>query len=134
MPAKRINPNLIKIHYSYNATELAKRLRVHKNTIRNWRREGLLALDCHPVLFHGGAVRTFLDAPNARRRCPCPPTMFYCCRCRDRRKPALGLVIYEDRPGSAGNLVAICESCAGIMNRRAKREALPPSCRVSTFK
>jgi hypothetical protein len=125
MPAKRINPNLIKMHYSYSATELSKRLRVHKNTIRNWTREGLPALDCRPVLFHGGAVRTFLVARNASRRCPCPPTMFYCFRCRDRRKPALGLVDYEDRPDTAGNLIAICERCGGIMNRRAKREALP---------
>jgi hypothetical protein len=51
MPAKRINPNLIKVHYSYTATELAKRLGVHKNTIRNWRREGLPALACRRVLF-----------------------------------------------------------------------------------
>jgi hypothetical protein len=122
MSAKRINPN--QMHYSYTATELAKRLHVHKNTIRNWRCEGLPALD-RPVLFHGGAVRTFLVARNASRRCPCPPTMFYCFRCRDRRTPALGLVDYEDRPDTAGNLIAICESCGGIMNRRAKREALP---------
>jgi hypothetical protein len=51
--------------------------------------------------------------------------MFYCFRCRDCRKPALGLVDYEDRLGGAGNLIAICESCGAIMNRRAKREALP---------
>jgi hypothetical protein len=35
MSAKRINPNLIKVHYSYTATELAERVGVHKNTIRN---------------------------------------------------------------------------------------------------
>jgi hypothetical protein len=125
MPTKRINPNLIKVHYSYSATELAKRLGVHKNTIRNWRREGLPALACRPVLFHGGAARAFLVARNANRKRPCPPTMFYCFRCRDRRPPALGLVDYEDLPRGAGNLVAICESCGGIMNRRAKREDIP---------
>jgi hypothetical protein len=124
VPAKRINPNLIKVHYSYTATELAKRLAVHKNTIRNWTREGLPALACRPVLFHGGAVRAFLLARNITRRRPCPPTMFYCFRCRDRRRPALGLVDYEDRPSAAGNLIAICESCGGIMNRRVKREAI----------
>ena len=125
MPAKRINPNLIKVHYSYTAAELGKRLGVHKNTIRNWRREGLPALDIRPVLFHGGAVRGFVAARNASQRRPCPPAMFYCFRCRDRRKPALGLVDYQDRPSGAGNLIAICESCGGIMNRRANREALP---------
>jgi hypothetical protein len=125
MPAKRINPNLIKVHYSYTATELAKRLGVHKNTIRNWGHQGLPALACRPTLYHGGAVRAFLAARNASRRRPCPPTMFYCFRCRDRRKPALGLVDYKDRAGGAGNLIAICESCGGIMNRRARRDSLP---------
>jgi Helix-turn-helix domain len=124
MPSKRINPNLIKVHYSYTASELAKRLGVHKNTVRNWRREGLSALACRPVLFHGGAVRTFLVARKASRRRPCPPSMFYCFRCRDRRKPALGLVDFFDRSCGAGNLVAICESCGAIMNRRARRDAL----------
>jgi DNA-binding XRE family transcriptional regulator len=59
MPAKRINPNLIKVHFSYTATDLAKRLGVHKNTIRNWGREGLPALACRPTLYHGRAVRAW---------------------------------------------------------------------------
>jgi hypothetical protein len=124
MPAKRINPNLIKTHFSYTASELAKRLGVHKNTVRNWTRAGLPALSGRPLLYHGGAVRAFLAASNANRRRPCPPGIFYCFRCRDRRKPALGLVDYIDRPGGAGNLTAICESCGAIMNRRARRDAL----------
>jgi hypothetical protein len=124
MPAKRINPNLVKTHFSYTASELAKRLGVHKNTVRNWTRAGLPALSGRPLLYHGGSVRAFLAASNANRRRPCPPGMFYCFRCRDRRKPALGLVDYVDRPGGAGNLTAICESCDAIMNRRARRESL----------
>jgi hypothetical protein len=124
MPAKRINPNLIKTHFSYTASELAKRLGVHKNTVRNWTRAGLPTLSGRPLLYHGGAVRAFLAASNANRRRPCPPGIFYCFRCRDRRKPALGLVDYADRTGAAGNLTAICESCGAIMNRRARRDAL----------
>jgi hypothetical protein len=125
MPAKRINPNLIKVHYSYTATELAKRLGVHKNTIRNWTRNGLQSLAGRPVLFHGGSVRVFLTASNANRRKPCPPGKFYCFRCRERRGPALGMVDFTDRSVGAGNLTAVCESCGAIMNRRARREALP---------
>ncbi len=125
MPSKRVNPNLVKVHFSYSATELAKRLGIHKNTIRNWRREGLPALDCRPTLYHGGAVRAFLAARNASRRRPCPSGMFYCFRWRDHRKPALGLVDYEDRSGGVGNLISLCESCGGVMCRRARRDALP---------
>jgi hypothetical protein len=78
MPAKRINPNRVKVHYSYTATELAKRLGVHKNTIRNWSRNGLRPLAGRPILFHGGSVRGFLAASNANRRKPCLPGTFYC--------------------------------------------------------
>lgn len=124
MPGKRVNPNLIKAHYSYTASELARRLGIHKNTVRNWTRAGLPALAGRPALYHGGSVRAFLAAANARRRAPCLPGTFYCFRCRDRRKPALGMVDYVDRQRGAGNLSAICETCDATMNRRARREAL----------
>jgi hypothetical protein len=90
VPAKRINPNRVKVHYSYTATELAKRLGVHKNTIRNWTRYGLQPLGGRPVLFHGGSVRIFLTASNASRRKPCPPGAFYCFRCRELASPHWG--------------------------------------------
>jgi hypothetical protein len=124
MPAKRINPNRVKVHYSYTATELAKRLGVHKNTIRNWTRNGLRPLAGRPILFHGGSVRDFLAASNANRRKPCLPGTFYCFRCRERRPPALGMVDFIDRSVGAGNLTAVCESCGAIMNRRARRDTL----------
>lgn len=124
MPGKRINPNLIKEHYSYTASELARRLGVHKNTIRNWERDGLPVIPGRPALYHGGSIRAYLAAANARRRAPCPPGAFYCFRCRDRRKPALGMVDYVDRPRGAGNLTALCEACGATMNRRARRETL----------
>lgn len=124
MPGKRINPNLIKTHFSYTASELAKRLGVHKNTIRNWVLGGLPVLPGRPALFHGGTVRAVLAESNARRRAPCPPGTFYCFRCRDRRKPALGMVDFVDCRRGAGNLTAICDVCNATMNRRARRGAL----------
>ena len=45
MASRRINPNMVKINRSYTARELADRLAVHKNTIRQWQREGLSPLD-----------------------------------------------------------------------------------------
>ena len=65
MASRRLNPNLLKVHRSYTAGELASRLGVHKNTIRNWQRDGLAALDdSRPVLFQGATVREFLRARN----------------------------------------------------------------------
>jgi hypothetical protein len=38
MAGRRLNPRLVKIHYSYTAGELASLLGLHKNTISHWRR------------------------------------------------------------------------------------------------
>jgi hypothetical protein len=125
MSARRVNPYLVKRNRSYTAEELAARLGVHKNTVRNWQREGLTPIDGRrPVLFHGDTVRVFLIGRAADRKRPCPPGAFYCFRCRQPRRPALGMVDYvELKPGS-GNLDALCEMCGTGMHRRARRSAL----------
>ena len=125
MAARRVNPGAVKMHRSYTAGELATRLGVHKNTVRNWQREGLPAIDrTRPLLFQGQAVREFLTCRNASRKRPCPPGTLYCLRCREPRAPALGMVDYfETKPGT-GNLKALCESCEATMHRRARRAAL----------
>jgi hypothetical protein len=125
MPGLRLNPNLVKRNRSYTVGELAARLNVHKNTVRNWQREGLTPIDeRRPVLFQGDAIRAFLANRNARRKCSCPPGTFYCFGCRGPRPPALGMVDYlEGKPG-LGNLRALCETCEAVMHRRARRSAL----------
>lgn len=125
MPTRRVNPYRVKIHRSYNVSELAARLGVHKNTIRQWQREGLRPIDTHrPALFQGTAVRTFLIDRIASRKRPCGPGTLYCFRCCEPRPPALGMVDYvESRPGT-GNLRALCGTCETIMHRRVRRSAL----------
>lgn len=125
MGAIRANPYAIKLNRSYSADELAKRLGVHKNTVRNWQREGLNAIDSkRPVLFHGETVRAFLVKRNASRRCPCPPGTIYCFRCRAPRTPALGMVEYVPNRPASGNLKALCGTCKTIMHRRARKADL----------
>lgn len=121
MPCKRVNPYLVKIHRSYTASELAARLELHKNTIRQWQREGLEALDAgRPTLFQGAIVRTFLINRNASRKRPCPPGTLYCLRCREPRRPRLARADYTElRPGT-GNLRAICDTCGSIIHRRVR--------------
>jgi len=125
MASRRVNPYLVKLHRSYTATELAALLNVHKNTVRQWQREGLKPIDSsRPALFHGKAIRTFLAARNAIRKRPCPPGTFYCFRCREPRPPALGMVDYVELKPGTGNLRALCETCTTIMHRRTRRSAL----------
>lgn len=134
MPARRVNPNWVKLHRSYSVDELAHCLDVHKNTVRHWQAKGLEPIDeGRPVLFQGATVRSFLANRNTSRKQPCSPGTFYCFRCRSPRAPALSMVDFVPmRPGS-GNLRALCECCETIMHRRV-REAdiaeIMPGCTV----
>lgn len=125
MPSRRANPNAVKMHRSYSISELAQRLGVHKNTIANWQRQGLTPIDTkRPLLFQGAAVREFLTKRCASRKRPCPPGTVYCFRCREPRRPALGMVEYVAHSSEAGNLHAMCGICETLMHRRARRSAL----------
>lgn len=134
MPARRVNPNRVKLHRSYSVEELARCLDVHKNTVRHWQAKGLAAIDKgRPVLFQGATVRCFLANRNTSRKQPCSPGTLYCFRCRSPRAPALGMVDFVPmRPGS-GNLRALCECCATIMHRRVREADIArvmPGCTV----
>ena len=134
MPARRANPNRVKQHRSYSVDELARCCDVHKNTVRNWQRDGLKPIDnARPILFQGGAVRDFLARRNSGRKRPCPPGTLYCFRCRCPRHPALGMVDFVPiRPGN-GNLRALCECCETIMHRRVREAEIArimPGCTV----
>lgn len=125
MPARRVNPNRIKLHHSYTVGEVADRLGVHKNTVRQWQRDGLAPLDrTRPVLFHGGVLRAFLAARQAQRRTSCGLGSFYCFRCREPRPPAEGMVDFLSLTPRSGNLRALCGTCGTPMHRRASPAAL----------
>lgn len=121
--ARRIDPNAIKSHRSYSAKDLADKLGVHKNSIRQWQRDGLQPNDnTRPYLFHADTVRAFLAKRSAKRHCP--PGTIYCFRCRDARSPAGAMVDYVPKTPTRGNLSAICATCDTIMHRAASLASL----------
>jgi hypothetical protein len=125
MPTRRVSPKAVKINYSYSVRELALCCDVHPHTVRNWREKGLEPIDkARPVLFQGATVRAFLSRRKASRRCPCPPGTIYCFRCREPRRPALGMVEYRPLRPASGDLCAICEICEAIMHRRVRKADL----------
>jgi hypothetical protein len=125
MLARRANPQSVKLHRSYSVRELAKCCGVHPHTVRNWQREGLEPNDkTRPLLFHGAVVRAFLSRRKASRKRPCPPGTLYCFRCREPRRPSLGMVEYRPLKSASGDLCAICEACEGIMHRRVRKADL----------
>jgi len=122
MPSRRVNPHKVKQHRSYAVPDLAKCLDVHKNTIRNWQRDGLEPVDnSRPILFHGATVRDFLIRRNKARKRPCPQGKMYCLSCRDPRTPARGLLEYLPMTPTTGNLRALCECCGTRMHRRVRK-------------
>lgn len=134
MAGKRVNPRLVKLHRSYSVSELATCLGVHKNTVREWQRNGLKPIEPkRPILFQGSVVRNWLTERNARRKRPCPAGTLFCFGCREPRPPALGLVEYVPINAKSGNVRAICTACETVMHRRARFTALAeilPGCDV----
>lgn len=125
MAKRRVNPNVVKLNRTYDASQLAVCCGVHKNTVLNWRTAGLEPIDnSKPIVFHGTLVRDFLKNRNAKRKQPCGPGRLYCFRCREPRAPALGLVEYVPLTMKSGNLKAFCAACETVMHRKICRSAL----------
>lgn len=125
MPARRANPQRVKLHRIYSVAELAACCGIHENTVRHWQANGLEPVSKgRPTLFDGGAVRAFLAKRNASRKRPCPPGTLYCFKCRQPRAPAMGMVEATRQNATTGNLSAICEVCGTMMHRRTRLAAI----------
>jgi excisionase family DNA binding protein len=121
VPARRINPRLIKIHRAYSVEEAARALGAHKNSVRGWIKKGLPLVDGgRPVLILGQELRAFLERRRTAGKRPCPPGTIFCLKCREPRGPALGMVEYVARNAATGDLTALCETCGTMMFRRAR--------------
>jgi hypothetical protein len=134
MATRRVNPNRVKLHFSYSVDELARCLDVPKNTVRHWQEKGLVPVDrSRPLLFHGATVRVFLANRNAGRKQPCPPGTLYCFRCRSPQPPAQKMLEFVAMIPGSGNLRAACDQCDTTMHRRVREAAIPsvmPGCTV----
>lgn len=126
MPAKRINPRLIKLHRSYAVEEAARVLQTHKNTVRVWIKAGLPVLDkARPIVIHGHDLRAYLEQRRKAAKRPCTPGTLYCFKCRQPMPPAGGMVDYAPQNAATGNLSALCGGCGTMMHRRARLDSLP---------
>lgn len=125
MPARRINPRLIKLHRPYSVEEVARTLGVHKNSVRGWINGGLPTVDrSRPVLIFGHELRDYLESKRKSAKRPCPPGTLYCFKCRQPRAPAMGMIEATCQNASTGNLTALCEDCGTMMHRRARLDAI----------
>jgi len=113
------NPRLVKIHRSYTVEEVARLLGKHKNTVRNWVKDGLATIDDkRPMLILGPDLVEFIKKRRAKNKQSCKPGELYCVRCRLPKFPAGHMADYEPVTEKFGNLTAICPDCDSIINRR----------------
>ena len=117
---KRRHPNhrLVKINRTYTVGEIATLFNKHKNTVRQWFKDGLTAIDDkRPMLIHGQVLVDFLIARRGKNKRKCKRGELYCVRCRAPKLPAGGMADYYPVTEKFGNLVAICPDCNSMMNR-----------------
>lgn len=116
MAKRKYNPNLVKIHRNYTVDELASLYRVHKNTVRQWIKEGLRVCDdVRPYLVLGSDLRDFLRERRIKNKHPCLPGLMYCLKCRQVQIPLGRMVDYVPKTDSTGTLVGICSNCETMM-------------------
>lgn len=102
---------------------------IHKNTVRNWVKNGLAPIDSNrPMLILGHDLAEFLQKRRTKNKQPCKPGELYCVRCRVPRPAAEDMAEYSPTNEKTGNLVAICPVCDAIMNRRVSLAKISSVC------
>lgn len=110
---------LAKIHRSYSVDDVARLFKIHKNTVRNWFKQGLEPIDGHrPILVRGAEIRRFLSERRARAKQPSGSGHIYCLPCRAPKVPALKMAECVATGDTTGTLQGICPDCGRMIYRR----------------
>lgn len=122
---KRLNPNLVRIHRSYTVEEVADLFAIHKNTVRNWVKQGLTTCENKkPVLILGSILKEYLKEKRNSKKHKCLPIEIYCLRCRHPQIPAEKMVDFEIINQETGRLIGLCPCCNSIINKYVKTSML----------
>lgn len=129
MGRHHLNYRRVKTHRSYIVEEVASLFGIHKNTVRNWIKNGLPTIDNkRPILILGRDLAQFIQMRRKKNKQPCKPGELYCLRCRAPRPAAENMADYSPTNEKTGNLIAICPVCGTIMNRRVSLAKINEIC------
>lgn len=118
MSTRHPNHRLVKIRRNYTVEEIALLFGKHKNTVRNWLRDGLEVIDDRrPALVLGSTLAEFLKKRRRRNKRTLKPGEIYCVRCRVAVKPAGGMADCVQVAHMTGNLRGICPHCDLLIHR-----------------
>jgi len=79
MGTRHPNPRLAKLHRTYSVEEVARLFKLHKNTVRNWLKQGLTPIDDRrPILILGKELSRFLQERRHKAKQVCGPGRIYC--------------------------------------------------------
>jgi Helix-turn-helix domain len=119
------NPGLAKIHRSYSVDDVSRLFKTHKNTVRNWIKQGLQPIDGQrPTLFRGFELRRFLTDRRNRAKQPCGPGRIFCLPCRAPKVPAGNMTECVVAGVAIGTLRGICPDCNRMIYRRINPQKL----------
>ena len=119
MASRLPNPLRAKINRSYTVEEVASLYGIHRNTVRQWIKQGLpICDDQRPLLILGAELRAFLTRKRTQNKRPCKPGEIYCLPCRTPQVPALGIADYQPLTPNSGNLIGLCPTCERLIFRR----------------
>ncbi len=121
---KRYNISIIHGRRTYSTKELSKLLCVCRETIRNWSKKGLSAINPGeiPLLFLGSDIQTFLKAEKRKRKTTLNENEIYCVRCKTGVTPSpetIQVVYTNKRIGKNDRQVIIkakCPKCGITVN------------------
>jgi Helix-turn-helix domain len=123
--ARRPNPRLAKIHRSYSVDEVSRLFVIHKNTVRNWLKQGLAPIDGQrPTVIRGAELRRFLAHRRAGAKQTCGPGRIFCLPCRAPKVPAGNMAECVAMSETTGTLCGICPDCNRMIYRRVNPQKL----------
>ena len=125
MGSRRPNPRIAKSLRTYDVAEIATLYSCHRNTVRNWLKLGLTAIDDgRPTLVRGDVLNAFHAERRRAAKRPCGPGEIYCVPCRMPQRPAGGIVDCRPIRQKVWAVTGICPRCGRLLRQRAGRDRL----------